>query len=179
MFKFIGNSLNAINWNTLIDNLKTQPGRLRGFISDDIIKNGSKKEEIKSMWFDASYDNNKCAGWFNHAIPVDVKQQFAEFVNVDPIGGWITSVPPGYVVPWHYDIDNDQQEYYKIGIPTRFTCHISRPAFGHVFILGHHAFTDIPQGNVYEWTDWQEWHGGLNMGIETKYLFNFLGYKKQ
>jgi hypothetical protein len=87
-------------------------------------------------------------------------------------------VPPGYCVPWHYDITDDEAEMLAQGQPLRFTCHISQPKFGQVFVLEDHVFANEAQGNVYQWTDWQQWHGGMNMGLEAKFLFNFIGYAK-
>jgi hypothetical protein len=176
--KFIGNSSSVIDWQTLMLELKQQIGRNRGSEQQDDIHHNPKVAELRKTWEHAGYENNLSVGWLDYDCPQEVVDKFAEFLNVTVIGAWITSVPPGYCVPWHYDITDDEQELLAVGTPLRFTCHISEPAFGQVFILEDHVFYNEPQGDVYQWTDWQQWHGGMNMGLQPKFLFNFMGYAK-
>jgi hypothetical protein len=176
--KFIGNSSSVINWPELVDALKTQQGRFRGSDQEDDIHHNPKVAALRKLWQRAGYEGNKAVGWHDYECPSDIVNTFAEYVNVVPIGAWITSVRPGYVVPWHYDITDDEAEILEKGIVKRFTCHISKPSFGQVFILESEVCYNREQGDVFEWDDWQQWHGGMNMGLEPKFLFNFLGYAK-
>lgn len=176
--KFIGNSSSVIDWQELVANLRTVEGRFRGSDQEDDIHHNPKVAELRKTWIEAGYDGNKAVGWFDYDVPQNVINVFANFVNANTIGAWITSVPPGYCVPWHYDITDEEAELLANGQVLRYTCHISEPKFGQVFVLEDDVFHMQPQGSVYQWTDWQQWHGGMNMGLEPKFLFNFMGYAK-
>jgi hypothetical protein len=176
--KLVGNSSSIINWKELVDGLRKQPGRQRGNDQQDDIHHNPKVAELRKQWETAGYENNHAVGWIDYDVPQELIDKFAEWLNVNPIGAWITSVPPGYCVPWHYDITDDEEQLTNAGIPLRYTCHISEPKFGQVFVLEDHVFYNESQGNVYQWTDWQQWHGGMNMGLEAKFLFNFMAYAK-
>lgn len=172
--KFIGNSSDVIDWPSLIKSLPQ--GRFRGTDQDDDIHHNPKVEILRQQWQDAGYDGNKAVGWFDYDVDKDITNRFGVYVHAKPIGAWITSVPPGYVVPWHYDINDQEEMLLSKGKVLRFTCHIGEPSWGQVFVLNDHVFHMPEQGDVYQWEDWQDWHGGMNMGLKPKYLFNFLGY---
>lgn len=176
--KFIGNSSSVIDWETLVASLRLQPGRQRGNQQEDDIHHNPKVAELRKQWEVAGYEDNQAVGWIDYDTPEELINTFADWVGAVPVGGWITSVPPGYCVPWHYDITDEEEAMLAQGVPLRFTCHISRPKFGQVFVLEQHAFHGEEQGNTYQWNDWQQWHGGMNMGLEAKFLFNFIGYAK-
>jgi hypothetical protein len=176
--KFIGNCLDVIDWAAYLESIKDTQGRQRGRDQEDDIHHNPKVTELRKQWQDAGYENNHAVGWLDYDIPQELVDKFADWLGVNSAGGWVTSVPPGYCVPWHYDITDDEQQMLSMGTPLRYTCHICTPKWGQVFVLENHAFYKEQQGNVYQWNDWQAWHGGLNMGLEPKFLFNFIGYAK-
>ena len=176
--KFIGNSCKAVNWKSYVDSLHPSMGRTRGKDQQDDIHTNPKVAELQKVWEQAGYTDNPAVGWIDYEIPFEMVQQFADWANVTPIGGWVTSVPPGYCVPWHPDYTDNEQELLSKGQVLRFTCHIGEPKWGQVLVLEEHAFHMEAQGNTYQWGDWQDWHGGMNMGLEPKFLFNFMGYAK-
>lgn len=177
--KFIGNSSEAINWPEVVSELQKQSGRVRGNEQKDDIHHNPKVAELKRVWEEAGYDEtNPSIGWIDYDIPEEIVAKFAEWLNVNPIGAWVTSVPPGYCVPWHADFTDDEAVLLEGGEVLRFTCHICEPKWGQVLVLEDHVFHMEEQGNVYQWTDWQDWHGGMNMGLTPKFLFNFMAYAK-
>jgi hypothetical protein len=176
--KFIGNSCESVNWKLYINSLDLKNGRKRGKDHQDDIHDNPKVAELQKVWEKAGYTDNPAVGWIDYEISFDMVQQFADWLGVTPIGGWVTSVPPGYCVPWHPDYTDQETELLSKGQVLRFTCHIGEPKWGQVFVLEDHAFHMEAQGNTYQWTDWQDWHGGMNMGLEPKFLFNFMGYAK-
>lgn len=177
--KFVGNSSEAINWPEVIVELKKQSGRVRGNEQKDDIHHNPKVAALKLQWEAAGYDEtNPAIGWIDYDIPQEVVDKFAQWLNVTPIGAWVTSVPPGYCVPWHADFTDAEQELLAGGEVLRYTCHICEPQWGQVLVLEDHVFHMEEQGNTYLWTDWQDWHGGMNMGLTPKFLFNFMGYAK-
>jgi len=176
--KYIGNSCEVIDWPTIVAELKTQEGRFRGSDQEDDIHQNPKVAELRKIWIKAGYEGNKAVGWLDYEISEEVVQQFADWLGVTPIGGWVTSVPPGYCVPWHADFTDDEEQLVANGTVLRFTCHICEPKWGQVLVLEDHAFHMEAQGSTYQWSDWQDWHGGMNMGLEPKFLLNFMGYAK-
>lgn len=176
--KFVGNSLEVIDWPAVITQLKTQPGRFRGSDQGDDIHHNPKVAELRKIWVEAGYEGNKAVGWVDYEIDSDTVNKFASWLNVIPIGGWVTSVPPGYCVPWHADFTDDEEQIVANGTVLRYTCHICEPSWGQVLVLEDHVFHMESQGNAYQWSDWQDWHGGMNMGLTPKFLFNFMGYAK-
>lgn len=173
--KFIGNCSQTIDIPSLMEYLATQTPRSRGNTQPDDIHSNPKVQELKVKWEDAGYDTENGVWWLDYAAPKHVAEKFSEFVGVKLLGGWITSVPPGFCVPWHYDITDDEADYLKMGQPVRYTCHLNKPTFGQAFMLEDHVFYNETQGNVYQWNNWQQWHGGINLGLEPKFLYNFLG----
>ena len=118
--KFIGNSSEAINWKEIVEQLKTQEGRFRGSDQEDDIHHNPKVAALREVWIKAGYEGNKAVGWVDYEIPESVVQQFADWVGVTPIGGWVTSVPPGYCVPWHADFTDDEEKLLAQGNVLRF-----------------------------------------------------------
>ena len=173
--KFIGNCSSAIDLSALLNHLSKQEPRARGNTQPDDIHHNPKVLDLKKIWDNAGYNTVDGVWWLDYVAPPEIADQFSKFAGVKLLGGWITCVPPGFCVPWHYDITDDETEYLKMGQPVRYTCHLNKSSFGQVFMLEDHAFCNEEQGNVYRWDDWQQWHGGINMGLEPKFLYNFLG----
>jgi len=176
--RFIGNSSEVIDWDQYVNLIECDQGRIRGTAQRDDIHHNPKVAELKNIWEVAGYTNNNAVGWIDYEISQDIVDKFAFWAGMNPIAGWITSVPPGYCVPWHPDYTDDEEKILSNGEVFRFTCHIGKPRWGQVFVLEEHVFHMESQGNSYQWSDWQDWHGGLNMGLHSKLLFNFLGYKR-
>lgn len=176
--KFVGNSLEVIDWVSIVEDLKRQPKRIRGTNQEDDIHHNPKVQALREIWQEAGYENNHAIGWVDYDVSGEVVNKFADWLNVTPIGGWITSVLPGYCVPWHPDYNDEEEELLKHGEILRFSCHICQPSWGQVLVLEDHVFHMEAQGNTYQWNDWQDWHGGMNMGLTPKFLFNFMGYAK-
>lgn len=183
MAEYIGNTSNIINWQSIVDSLHdSEPAYIgpRHSGNDDII--GIK--EMAKLWDDAGFvllKDGGTAGWdmffpekhFDKSI-VDI---FANFVNVDPIDCWISRIRPGNMTPWHWDC-NDKEDYYSKLNTARFTCHISKPSNGHISLVEGDCLYLQEQGNVYKWPARTSWHGGINIGLTDKYLFNFFGVIK-
>jgi hypothetical protein len=102
---------------------------------------------------------------------------FCDYVKATPLVVFVSEIKPGRMAPWHFDIDPNEEENKKKGKLVRYHLHLSKPADGHVFIIDKEAFYNIPQGNVYQWNNINDWHAGTNCGIVPKYLFSFKGYQ--
>lgn len=185
MATFIGNSNEYMNWPDLMHILENTPPRLRGSEQDDDIHIGNPKvEALIKIWERSGYVDNENVRWIDFLpsehFPQSWVDKFANYINVTPAGCWVSAVPPGYLVPWHpdYKMPDKEKEWLAIGTPVHYTVHICEPSFGQVLIVDDHAIYNPAQGDVYRWDHWQDWHGGMNMGTKTKYLFNFFGWPK-
>lgn len=175
---FIGNSCEVIDWKNIVADLQNQKGTFKGSNQEEDIHHNPKVANLRKTWQDAGYDGNHAVGWIDYEVPDGIVETFSEWIGINPIGAWITSVPPGYCVPWHPDYNDEENELLRNGNVLRFSCHISEPKWGQVFVLEDHVFHLETQGNTYQWNDWQDWHCGMNMGLEPKFLFNFMAYAK-
>jgi hypothetical protein len=77
---------------------------------------------------------------------------------------------------YHYDIDDNEQEYLKHGLIKRYSVFISKPTVGHLFILDKEYIYNKPQGTIVKWGNYRDWHTGINSGFSNKYMFHILGY---
>jgi hypothetical protein len=183
MTKFIGNTNHIINWQDVVDSLSQQePGYVgpRHSSEDDII--GIR--EMAKLWDKAGFTLIKDggnAGWdmFFPDIHFDrnIVNTFADYLNVTAVDCWISRVNPGNLTPWHWDCNDNEDEYRKMNI-NRYSCNISKPAVGHAVMIEDDCITNQQQGNVWQWTSRTSWHGGVNFGFTPKYLLNFSGIPK-
>jgi hypothetical protein len=178
--KFIGNC-SHINWQELTDGLSIPDGyeKLYGSNSNQYIEG---YDEVSALWKQAGYDKINSVKWTSFFpgvhFPVTFIEQFEQFTNTVCARAWVSCIEPGYSIPWHKDYEMDDDFLKKYGTPIRMLCHISAPKPGHIFILDDHCFYMEELGNIYEWSDWKDWHGGVNIGFEPKFLLNFVGRKK-
>jgi hypothetical protein len=180
MTKLIGNINHLLDCQALVNSIALQaPGYIgpRHSKDDDII--GIK--DMAKLWDQAGFkllDEGGTAGWDmffpNSHFDESIVNIFANFVNVDPISCWISRIHPGNMTPWHWDCNDHEEEYQKLNT-SRFTCHISKPAVGHVTMVEDKCMYFQEQGNVWKWPDRTSWHGGINCGLTPKYLLNFFG----
>ena len=179
----IGNISNLVDCNDIISQCLQHDGEThRGHLKLDpsSIAYDSYITQTK-MATDAGYDKNGAIE-FRHFKPGkhfdnEFVNTFANYVSATPIVTFISEIKPGYMAPWHWDIDPFEDENAKKGEIIRFHMHLSKPEPGHVFILEDQVFYNIPQGNVYHWHNIKAWHAGTNCGMVPKYLFSFKGYR--
>ena len=185
----IGNCNESIDWQTLIDNIDEQgfdytriPRRAPEW-REKAEKNYSvKRAEVHSLidkW-EAGNFNFDFLVIDEYEIPTThlVAQAFAKFLNITPYFCYISKLRPGFGIPAHWDIDESEEKWWTIGTPRRFSCFISPPEKGHVFICGDDHLHDLPQGSIYEWNTYKTDHIGVNFGLGSKYLFNMLGFSQ-
>jgi hypothetical protein len=49
---------------------------------------------------------------------------------------------------------------------------MSKPQFGHIFIVENNCLYNQEQGATYKWSGRKLWHAGTNCGLVPKYIFN-------
>jgi hypothetical protein len=162
-----------INWNSIIDNLKD--GKV---VTVDPTRWNMDNPEYKQMldlWKDSNF-NTDSVKWTNYYDTKEIEKEIAEQVGVTAVRSWISCVEPGYMTGYHYDIDDNEQEYLKQGALKRYTVFVSEPDVGHVFIIGKEYYFNKPQGTILKWGNYRDWHNGINGSLSNKYMFHLLGY---
>jgi len=162
-----------INWNTVISNLKN--GRV---ITVDPARWNMANPEYQQMlelWKSKNF-NTDSVKWTNFYDTKEIETKIANELNITPLRSWISCVEPGFMTGYHYDIDDNEEEYLKYGLLKRYSVFISEPSIGHIFILGKEYFYNKPQGTIVKWSNYREWHNGINGGLENKYMFHIIGY---
>jgi hypothetical protein len=187
MTKYIGTTKDIIDWDVVLEKIVPRTGDYNSVKSvvdrsesnweDDPTLLGSYHEVI-GTWKKANYDLNNIEWWDyypgNH-FDNDVQDKFAELVNADPLRVFISEVMPGQCVPYHWDVEDHEEEWLKIGPLVRYVCFVDKPKFGHVLIVDQECFYNAEQHLIYQWNNYRDHHAGTNCGTEPYYLFHFLG----
>ena len=162
-----------IDWNLVITNLKDG----RDITVDPSRWNMDNPEytEILKLWKDNNF-NTDSVKWTNFYNTSELAIEIAKEVGITPLRSWISCVEPGYMTGYHYDIDDNENEYLKHGTLKRYSVFISEPNVGHLFILGKEYFYNKPQGTILKWGNYRDWHNGINGSLSKKYMFHIIGY---
>jgi len=162
-----------IDWKNIIGNLKD--GRVITVNPANWNMDNPKYREMVELWESNNF-NTGSVRWINYYDTKEIEAKLAEELNLTPLRSWISCVEPGYMTGYHYDIDDNEQEYLKNGLLKRYAVFISEPALGHIFILGKEYFVNQSMGTMLKWSKHNEWHNGINGGLQNKYMFHILGY---
>ncbi len=165
------------NWDFIIDNLingsdvTVDPARWN--------LGNPEYKKILDLWTKANF-NLDCIKWTNYypstSFSDDVVNNVAQELNLKHVHrAWISKIDPGYMAPWHWDIDDNETEYLKFGSIKRYTVIIKQMAKGHLLIVGDDYFYNKPTDTVIKWANYKEWHSSSNAGMEPSYLFHILG----
>lgn len=176
--KHIINCANQIDWLSIVTDLTPKKGKEILF-DQSAYTAVPGYQELFSKWNSANF-NAAAAKWINYYPDTDfsnsVTDKFSEIVGVTHIRSWISRIDPGCCTPWHWDVDDNEEEYLKLGKLRRFICHIGEPDFGHVLLVEKECHYFKANGDIYEWDNYRAWHGGMNCGTTPKFLYSFLGY---
>lgn len=162
-----------INWDSVIKNLTN--GKIVTVDPSRWNMNNPEYQKMLDQWKSNNF-NTDSVKWTNYYTYDNIESKIAEEFSITPLRSWISCVEPGYMTGYHYDIDDHEQEYLKHGVLKRYSIFISKPDVGHVFILGNEYFYNKPQGTVLKWSNYREWHNGINGSLSNKYMFHILGY---
>jgi hypothetical protein len=173
---FLGNTENIIDWDKIINDIKDQPGR-----KVDLINwNNPLFLKIKDLFSSSNY-NMSSAEWINYYpgkdFPESVNTIFGNFVkHPNVIRSWISRINPGKTAPWHWDVDDNEEQYLQQRKLVRFTCKIGTHDPGHITVIGDHVLYNNRSGDVFQWPEHRTWHGSANAGLVPKYQFNYLAH---
>jgi hypothetical protein len=174
---YVGNCSEIINWADVISLIQDK----EGCVLPKLIWSNPHFEEMKRLYVNSQYIMYS-AEWINYYPEQDydtiVDQAFGNWVgHPRKIRAWISRINPGKTAPWHWDLDDHEEEYLKGGDIVRFSVRINEPAVGQTAIVGNTALSGAtPAGEVYRWPDHRMWHGSANAGLTPKYQYNYIGY---
>lgn len=188
MAKLVESTEGKIDWDSIVqickdstdgdyNSVKTVVDRSEGSWKDNPELLGSYREVIE-LWDNAGYNLEKIE-WYDYYpgehFDIEVQNIFADIVNADPRRVFVSEVWPGVVVPYHWDVEDNEKEWLAQGDLKRYTCFMDKPYFGHVLVVEDDCFYNAKQHEIYEWDHYKDWHAGANAGVEPYYLFHFLG----
>ena len=165
-----------IDWNSVISKLST---------GVDIVPNPDNwnidtpgYNEILNSWKQANYNFNAIK-WTNYYpethFSKDVELELSNQLDINPLRSWISCINPGYTAPWHWDVDDNEEEYLLHGDIVRYSIFIQDGKPGQVFMLEDHAYYNQKCGTTVKWKDYKAWHAGANAGLTPKYMYHLLG----
>ena len=138
-----------------------------------------KYNKILSIWKKANF-NLDSIRWTNYYPGIhflqDIIDQQLEYLSIKQVHrAWISKIDPGYMAPWHWDVDDNEEEFLKNGSIVRYTVIIKQMAHGHILIIGNDHYYNKPKDTVIKWGNYKEWHSSVNAGMEPSYLLHILG----
>lgn len=169
-----------VNWNEITNSLKNQEGSA---VTTDPARwnlDTPGYNEIFKIWKDANF-NSSAIKWINYYPETHydntVVEAVAKSLNLKGIHrSWISRIDPGYMAPWHWDVDDNEQGYLKVGPIIRYTVIIKDFTPGQLFILKDKHFFNVSEGVVIPWESHRNWHSGINGSMKTNWMFHILGY---
>ena len=182
---YVDNFDKKLNCDQFLKDISKYPGDLRSPENpygenaelDEELKRA--KQEMRQGWERAGYLSNGAVQWINfyagQHYDHSYVDKFADLVNADPINTWVSTIPVGKCVPWHWDIITNYQTHRHDPSMVRYSLFLDEPQVGQIFVLKDQAFHFVEKGAVYKWNKWDEWHLGVNAGFSTKHMFHFIG----
>jgi hypothetical protein len=179
MIEYIGNCSQIIDWDEIIKQCASTTPEYIGPShkkSDDI----PGLKEVSDLWDHAGYKNLNEGGTVGWSMYLPGKQfdssaidKFCKIYNIETYRtAWISRIDVGHFAPIHWDVNDQEEQLSKLPPMVRYHCHISKPKFGHVFIVEDQCFYNKAQGDTFKWADRRYWHAGSNCGLEPKYILN-------
>lgn len=190
MPKYIGTTNGIIDWNPIVEacyasdtgdfnTVTTVVDRSEAEAKDELL---SKYHDVISTWESGGYNLSEIQ-WYDYYpdthYDIEIQNKFANIVNADPLRVFVSEVHPGRTVPYHWDVEDKEQEWLQQGELKRWVCFIDKPRWGSVLILEDECFHNVTQGSIYEWNYYRSYHAGTSCGQYSQYLFHFLGRPRQ
>jgi len=165
-------SLIDIDWVNIINNLNN--GKEITAEPDIFDLNNPHYMKIYNTWRDADFNMNSVK-WTNYYNYGDLTSVISSRLNVTPLRSWISRLDPGYIAPWHYDVDEREDEYITKNAQ-RYSCFISENRPGHVTIIGDDLFSNIETGRLIKWNNRLEWHTSMCACMIPSYMYHLIAY---
>jgi hypothetical protein len=161
------------NWNNIIKSLTA--GKVVTVDPTQWNMANPEYQQMLDLWKSKNF-NTDSVKWTNFYNTKEIENKVANELSITPLRSWISCVEPGYMTGYHYDIDDNEEEYLKHGLLKRYSVFINEPSVGQLFILGKDYYFNKYQGTILKWSSHREWHNGINGSLENKYMFHIIGY---
>lgn len=165
-------NLSDIDWVNIINNLVN--GKTITAEPDIFDLNNPHYMEIYNQWVSANF-NMSSIRWTNYYEYGDLTEHICKRLNVTPLRSWISRIDPGYYAPWHYDIDERENEYVNLNAQ-RYSCFISESRPGHITIIGDDLFSSIETGHLIKWNNRLEYHTSMCACMIPNYMYHLISY---
>lgn len=135
--------------------------------------------EILDLWKKSDFNLNSVK-WTNYYpgqhFPKQLELSLSEELGIKALRSWISKIDPGFMAPWHWDVDDNETEYLSKGKLVRYSCFINDPIPGQIFQLKEKYFYNYPCGKIIEWSNYKDWHAAVNFGLAPKFMYHIIGY---
>jgi hypothetical protein len=186
MPKYFGTTNNIIDWDPIVEICKNTNNGDFNSVTTVVDRSEAEAEgnllnsyhDVINTWQNGGYNLDEIQ-WYDYYpgehFDIDIQTKFAAMVNAEPLRVFVSEVHPGRNVPYHWDVEDKEQEWLAQGELKRWVCFIDKPRWGCVLILEDECFHNVEQGAVYEWDNYRSYHAGTCCGQYSQYLFHFLG----
>lgn len=186
MARLVGYTNNIIDWKPVLDGCKKRNDGDLNTVTSVVDRSEATAEGILldsyrgiiDTWKTAGYDLNDIF-WYDYYpgihFDTEIQNFFASIVNAEPRRVFVSEVYPGRMVPYHWDVEDREEEWLKQGKLKRWVCFIDEPQWGSALILEDQCFYNVPQGQIWEWNNYRSFHAAAVCGAHRQYLFHFLG----
>jgi len=191
--KYIGNTINLIDWDIVIENLSKIKGEFRGYETPYERETSLESTELEYDYLrspdneiEQTYSKIQDVIEFYTFTPgkdyeTVIHNKLEELIKCQIFTSWISKVDPGKCVAPHIDDEEIYwaQSKFKREQLVRYHVHISKPYLGAAFMIDSDCYYMEEQGSVYEWEDIAEIHCSMNAGTRPKYILHVIGVKDE
>lgn len=186
MPKYFGTTEGIIDWNPVVQACEQCTTGDKNTVTSVVDRSEAEAEGpllesyrgIINTWQNAGYSLEEIY-WHDYYpgehFDIEIQNKFAKIINAEPLRVFVSEVDPGRNVPYHWDVEDKEDEWLKLGELKRWVCFMDKPRWGNILILEDECFHNSPQGEIWEWDNYRSYHAGTSMGIHKQYLFHFLG----
>ena len=186
MPKYFGTTNGIIDWDPIVEICRQCDDGDENTVTSVVDRSEAEAEGtllqsyrgIIDTWRDAGYKLEDII-WHDYYpgehFDIEIQNKFADIVNADPRRVFVSDVAPGRNVPYHWDVEDKEEEWLAEGELKRWVCFMDKPRWGSVLILEDECFHNVEQGAIYEWDHYRSYHAGTVCGKDNQYLFHFLG----
>jgi len=134
-------------------------------------------KEIYDRWQSANFnmDSIKWTNYYpNEHFDEMIVRKIAKELGGNLVRAWISRIDPGYMAPWHWDVDEEEANYLEKGKLTRYSCFMQGATHGHILIVGNDYLYNRDLGELIQWNNYKEWHSGINAGLTPQYILHII-----
>jgi hypothetical protein len=182
---YVGNCNDLVDLDSLVNQVSLSKGSARNgnqpYSPSMNLSERLKKEfeKMNNTWKKAGYLDLNNFVYTIYRPDTDFDNLYiskiSESLNITPLNVWISSLTPGCCVPYHTDLEQNEDQWSTLGTLVRYTVFIDEPKIGHIFLIDKDCFHMIERGSIFKWNNWKEYHIGMNCGLERKYMLHIVG----